>query len=434
MLAWRPHTAPCRRRLAEGRICPVPCSVVRVHQAMRVLGHPLALLAAITTASAITLPHLPRATLPPRRAARLPPQRMLADVVSPAAKEVREAEHARRLAAAIGAGPVRSTYRRGSNRVPNGAPPTGRPDLSLLREVLYVSPDQATVTAEPGVTMEELVAATLPHGLVPKVVPEFRRITVGGAIMGGAMESGSFAHGMFHETVSACELVLPNGTVVLASRAVHADMLAALGGSYGSLATLTAATIECVRLRTCGSRPPRVALTFTWHEDVSRGVEVLSGMARARTRTDGGRLDFLDGVALPNGTTAGGILICAGCLDAGDHQRAAGHRHQADQQRVEGMQQRVEGMQQGVEGEQGAVGGEAHAEARMEEARTEEARMEDAAAGMEETGGGEGKARMESSQVKSSQVKSSQGEGEARVESWSVGVAGDSFTMRSYWA
>ena len=49
-------------------------------------------------------------------------------------------------------------------------------------------------------------------GLVPKVVPEFRKITVGGALMGGAMESSSFAHGTFGDTISACELLLSNGT------------------------------------------------------------------------------------------------------------------------------------------------------------------------------------------------------------------------------
>jgi delta24-sterol reductase len=244
--------------------------------------------------------------------------RALGEAVA-AADEIREVDHAadephaQRLAAAIQAGPVRSIYRRGSNRVPNGAPATARPDLSLLREVLSISSDHATITAEPGVTMEALVAAALPHGLMPKVVPEFRRITVGGAIMGGAMESGSFAHGMFHDTVASCELLLPNGTVVVASRTVHADILAALGGSYGSLATLTAATIECVRLPTRHLCPPRVALTFHWHADVADGVATLSAMAHARTFADGRRVDFLDGVALPTGSTAGGVLVCAGC-------------------------------------------------------------------------------------------------------------------------
>ena len=210
------------------------------------------------------------------------------------------AEHSQRLGTLLSAPPAVRDYRVGSNRVPNGTPASARPDLSLLREVLIVSQDDATITAEPGVTMEELVAAALKKGLMPKVVPEFRAITVGGAIMGGAMESGSFAHGMFHDTVASCELLLPNGTLTVASRSTHADLLAAIGGSYGTLASLTAATIECVRLpHTLDSKPPRVALSLAWHADLADGVAALSAMARA------GGLDFLDALALPQAASAG---------------------------------------------------------------------------------------------------------------------------------
>ena len=251
-------------------------------------------------------------------------------VVTPIALSL-SAGHTERLAAARSAVPAQRRYRRGSNRVPNGAPASARPDLSLLNHVLSVSHDEATVTAEPGVTMEELVAATLPHGLVPKVVPEFRRITVGGAIMGGAMESGSFAHGMFHDTVACCELLLPNGTLAVASRSSHADLLAAIGGSYGSLASLTAATVECIRVPRTLS-PPRVQVTFEWHADVAEGVAALTALADdARTREGSRRVDFLDGVALPRAALTGaegggggggggsdsgggGVLVCAASL------------------------------------------------------------------------------------------------------------------------
>lgn len=37
---------------------------------------------------------------------------------------------------------------------------------------------------EPQVSMEALCEITLEYGLLPKVVPEFRKITVGGAING----------------------------------------------------------------------------------------------------------------------------------------------------------------------------------------------------------------------------------------------------------
>lgn len=208
----------------------------------------------------------------------------------------------------------KSAYRRGSNRVPNGAPASCRPDLSGRNRVLHIDADLAVpiVVAEPGVTMESLVAATLAHGLAPKVVPEFRGITVGGAIAGGAMESSSFRHGMFHDTVSRCELLLPNGTILDCSLSQHADLFAAIGGSCGTLASITTATIECVRV--C----PRIALHFTWHECVERGLLQLTRMAsHAPSRRN---VDSLDAVALParaslhgegGGSSEGGLLICA---------------------------------------------------------------------------------------------------------------------------
>ena len=253
------------------------------------------ILSALVHPPAVRMPHV-----------RVPPLCMLDTAPAPPAALD---QHAQRVAKALSASEVeRAAYRRGSNRVPNGASASARPDLSRLRAILSVSRDDATITAEPGVTMEELVAAALPLGLLPKVVPEFRGITVGGAIIGGAMESSSFAHGMFHDTVSSCELCLPNGTVAVASHSVNADLLAALGGSYGTLASLTAATIECVRLPTRSTAAVRV--TFEWYADVAEGVAALNAMARARSCSDGRRIDFLDGVALPDG----GVLVCIGRL------------------------------------------------------------------------------------------------------------------------
>ena len=224
-------------------------------------------------------------------------------------------EHSLRVTAALRTN-VRSTHRLGSNRVPNGTPASSTVDLSGLNHVLGVDHTSATpsVTAEPGVTMKSLVAATLPFGLVPKVVPEFSSITVGGAIAGGAMESGSVRHGMFHDTISSCELLLPNRSVVTASLSQHADLFTAIGGSYGVFASITAATIECVRAS------PYVSLRFTWHSDIERGVAELARLARSvRTSVSDARpaneqVDFLDAVALPPSAEAssdGGVLICA---------------------------------------------------------------------------------------------------------------------------
>jgi len=47
---------------------------------------------------------------------------------------------------------------------------------------LGVDVERGIIHAEPMVSMETLVRVALAHGMVPKVVPPFKRITVGGAV------------------------------------------------------------------------------------------------------------------------------------------------------------------------------------------------------------------------------------------------------------
>lgn len=48
--------------------------------------------------------------------------------------------------------------------------------------VCLVFQEKRVIHVEAMVTAEELVNAALAHGLVPKVVPTFRHVTVGGAV------------------------------------------------------------------------------------------------------------------------------------------------------------------------------------------------------------------------------------------------------------
>ena len=57
-------------------------------------------------------------------------------------------------------------------------------DITDFDEILSIDTHSRVCTAEPGVTFEKLVQATLPHNLVPAVVSEFRTITIGGAVAG----------------------------------------------------------------------------------------------------------------------------------------------------------------------------------------------------------------------------------------------------------
>src|SRR5512140_3326034 len=62
-------------------------------------------------------------------------------------------------------------------------------DIGDLDAILDIDEAKMTCVAEPGVTFSDLVDATLTRGLVPKVVPELRTITLGGAVAGCSIES-----------------------------------------------------------------------------------------------------------------------------------------------------------------------------------------------------------------------------------------------------
>lgn len=113
-------------------------------------------------------------------------------------------------------------------------------DLTDLDEILEIDVGGRTCTAEPGVTFDDLVQATLPHGLVPGVVPELRTITIGGAVSGCSLESTSFQRGGFHDTCLEYEVVTATGEVLHATPDnAHHLLFQMMHGSFGTLGIIS---------------------------------------------------------------------------------------------------------------------------------------------------------------------------------------------------
>ncbi|KAF2118236.1 hypothetical protein BDV96DRAFT_620203 [Lophiotrema nucula] len=112
-------------------------------------------------------------------------------------------------------------------------------DISAFSNILEIDKESRVAIVEPNVPMDQLVRATLGHGLIPPVVMEFPGITVGGGFAGSAGESSSFKHGYFDETITEIEMVLASGEVVTASEAENADLFKGAAGSIGTLGIVT---------------------------------------------------------------------------------------------------------------------------------------------------------------------------------------------------
>jgi FAD/FMN-containing dehydrogenase len=101
-----------------------------------------------------------------------------------------------------------------------------------------ISIDTANHTADvlAMTTYEDLVAATLPYGLMPLVVPQLKSITIGGAVTGLGIESSSFRNGLPHESVLEMDVLTGDGRVVTASPdGEHRDLFYGFPNSYGTL-------------------------------------------------------------------------------------------------------------------------------------------------------------------------------------------------------
>lgn len=140
-------------------------------------------------------------------------------------------------------------------RVYRGSTSTTRPvnfskdaivDVSGMTRVFPVDTDSMTVKVEPNVPMDALVAHCIKAGVVPKVVMEFKGITAGGGFSGMSGESSMYKHGLFQNTVPEIEIVLGDGSVVMASRTQNEDLLREAGGSLGTFGVVTLVTVELV--------------------------------------------------------------------------------------------------------------------------------------------------------------------------------------------
>jgi FAD/FMN-containing dehydrogenase len=172
------------------------------------------------------------------------------------------------------------------SRVRNDAPGL---DTSGLTGVISVDPGTGTADVAGMCTYEDLVAATLPYGLSPLVVPQLKTITLGGAVTGLGIESASFRNGMPHESVLELDILTGTGDVLTASPEHHADLYRAFPNSYGTLG-------YAVRLRIAlETVQPFVALRHVGYHSVADLVDAMDRIVETGA-LDGIRVDYLDGV------------------------------------------------------------------------------------------------------------------------------------------
>ncbi len=173
-------------------------------------------------------------------------------------------------------------------------------DVSGLTRVITVDPQARTADVAGMTTYEDLVAATLPYGLVPLVVPQLKTITLGGAVTGLGIESTSFRSGLPHESVLEIDVLTGAGEIITATRdGEHSDLFRGFPNSYGTLGYSTRLKIELETVQ------PYVALRHVRFHDL-RQLQVTMAQIIADRSYAGEKVDYLDGVVF---TAAESYLI-----------------------------------------------------------------------------------------------------------------------------
>jgi FAD/FMN-containing dehydrogenase len=178
-------------------------------------------------------------------------------------------------------------------------------DVSGLTGVIDIDPQERTADVAGMCTYEDLVSATLPHGLSPLVVPQLKTITLGGAVTGLGIESASFRNGLPHESVLEMDILTGTGDIVRASPTENPDLFHAFPNSYGTLGYSVRLQIELEPVK------PFVTLRHVRFHAVETLVEAMARIVETGS-WNGERVDYLDGVVF----SAEESYLCLGAQTA----------------------------------------------------------------------------------------------------------------------
>ncbi|WP_068925510.1 FAD-binding oxidoreductase [Planobispora rosea] len=158
-----------------------------------------------------------------------------------------------------------------------------------LDRVIEVDPVTMTAEVQGMTTYENLVDATLAHGLMPYVVPQLKTITLGGAVTGLGIESTSFRDGLPHESVEELEILTGDGRIVVArDDNEHRDLFRAFPNSYGTLGYALRIRIRLKPVQ------PYVRLAHVRFTDAHKCMLAMQEICETGEH-DGEPVDFVDG-------------------------------------------------------------------------------------------------------------------------------------------
>jgi decaprenylphospho-beta-D-ribofuranose 2-oxidase len=123
-------------------------------------------------------------------------------------------------------------------------------DLTGLDRFLGFDEDEALLTCEAGVSLEQIIETFAPRGFFPMITPGTKFVTVGGCIANDVHGKAHHVDGCFSSSVDSFEMLLASGEIVRCSREENSDLFWASFGGMGLLGVIVRATIKLRRIET----------------------------------------------------------------------------------------------------------------------------------------------------------------------------------------
>jgi len=117
-------------------------------------------------------------------------------------------------------------------------------DMSRMNRMLAWDPATGRVTAEPGLTLQQLWQTVEPEGWWPPVVSGTMRTTLGGCLSTNIHGKNNFKMGPIGEHVLEFTALLPTGARVICSPGKNADLFHAMISGLGVLGVFTSMTMQ----------------------------------------------------------------------------------------------------------------------------------------------------------------------------------------------
>lgn len=153
---------------------------------------------------------------------------------------------------------------------------------TLADRIVRFDPTTGAMTAEAGLSLDQLYRAFLPKGWFTPVTPGTRFVTLGGMVAADVHGKNHHVDGCFGRHVQALRMRVADGRVLTCSRTEHPDLFFATLGGMGLTGHILEVTFRLVRVPS-----PWIYQEVQWVPDIDAFMDALKAAASAWPMTMG---------------------------------------------------------------------------------------------------------------------------------------------------